>query len=318
MIIANPIYDVVFKYLLDDLDIAKGLLSTIIGEEIETLTVQPQELSVKKALKEEVIRILRLDFKAVVNLESGEKKVILIELQKAKKLFDIMRFREYLGENYKKGEQIVNEFGEFDTIPLPIVTIYILGFKLEQAQAPVVKVDRTYRDVINNIALPNHIKEPFIENLTHDSFVIQIPYLEDNTRTKLERVLSVFNQTFKLKEDRHKLDVSEKDEDPLADKIKRRLLMAMSSEDIVSQMRAEDEIEKLFGRVEHDLDYTKGKLAESEKALEIKEKELESKDKVLKSKDKEIEIKDKELETERQKAESLEKELAELKKLLGK
>ena len=32
MIIANPIYDVVFKYLLEDVEIARELLSTILGE----------------------------------------------------------------------------------------------------------------------------------------------------------------------------------------------------------------------------------------------------------------------------------------------
>jgi hypothetical protein len=31
ILIANPIYDVVFKYLLEDIDIAKELLSTILG-----------------------------------------------------------------------------------------------------------------------------------------------------------------------------------------------------------------------------------------------------------------------------------------------
>lgn len=34
MIIANPIYDVVFKDLLEDIEIARELLSTILGEEI--------------------------------------------------------------------------------------------------------------------------------------------------------------------------------------------------------------------------------------------------------------------------------------------
>ena len=43
MIIANPIYDSVFKYLLEDIDIAKELLSTIIGAEIVSLSVKPQE-----------------------------------------------------------------------------------------------------------------------------------------------------------------------------------------------------------------------------------------------------------------------------------
>jgi hypothetical protein len=34
MYIANPIYDVVFKYLMEDNKVAKKLISTIIGEKI--------------------------------------------------------------------------------------------------------------------------------------------------------------------------------------------------------------------------------------------------------------------------------------------
>ncbi len=41
--IANPIYDVVFKYLMEDTEIAKLILSTIIDEEIESLDFLPQE-----------------------------------------------------------------------------------------------------------------------------------------------------------------------------------------------------------------------------------------------------------------------------------
>ncbi|MCP4402531.1 MAG: hypothetical protein GY801_35150 [bacterium] len=37
MHIANPIYDVVFKYLLEDNEIAKLLISTIISEEVVEL-----------------------------------------------------------------------------------------------------------------------------------------------------------------------------------------------------------------------------------------------------------------------------------------
>jgi uncharacterized protein (DUF3084 family) len=43
MTIANPIYDTVFKYLLEDLDIAKGLLSVILNTEIVELSVQPKK-----------------------------------------------------------------------------------------------------------------------------------------------------------------------------------------------------------------------------------------------------------------------------------
>jgi len=44
MRIANPIYDVFFKYLMEDLEIARRLLSAIISEDIVELTVHPQEL----------------------------------------------------------------------------------------------------------------------------------------------------------------------------------------------------------------------------------------------------------------------------------
>ena len=72
MIIANPIYDVVFKYLLEDIEIARELFSTILGANITTLTVKPQETMVKSDLGE--IKIFHLDFKAVIDLDNGQQK----------------------------------------------------------------------------------------------------------------------------------------------------------------------------------------------------------------------------------------------------
>lgn len=100
MRIANPIYDVFFKYLMDDIEIARRLLSTIIGEDIVELHIHPQE-QISRSEKFEII-ILRLDFKAIIKLSNGEQKKILIELQKGKNPKDITRFRKYLGDNYLK------------------------------------------------------------------------------------------------------------------------------------------------------------------------------------------------------------------------
>jgi hypothetical protein len=44
MIIANPIYDVVFKYLMDDAEIAKGIISRIIGEQLRVGTELEDQL----------------------------------------------------------------------------------------------------------------------------------------------------------------------------------------------------------------------------------------------------------------------------------
>lgn len=59
MQIANPIYDSVFKYLMEDNRIAKLYISKIIEEEIEELIFCPQEFSEK--LEQFPITVYRLD-----------------------------------------------------------------------------------------------------------------------------------------------------------------------------------------------------------------------------------------------------------------
>ena len=64
MRVANPIYDVVFRYLMGDLKIAKVIISNIIGEKIESLDFSFTELSDK--LKDGSLTVLRLDFAAKI------------------------------------------------------------------------------------------------------------------------------------------------------------------------------------------------------------------------------------------------------------
>ena len=47
MLIANPIYDAVFKYLLEDIEIAREFLSTILNEPISALSIKPQEATIQ-------------------------------------------------------------------------------------------------------------------------------------------------------------------------------------------------------------------------------------------------------------------------------
>ncbi len=333
MIIANPIYDVVFKYLMEDLDIAKGFIARLINENIVEITFQPQEISVRKAFKDEIIRLVRMDFKAVIQLENGEKKMVLIELQKASKLLDIMRFRTYLAENYKKGEDKTNALGEVVTHPLAITTIYFLGFPLNEAHLPVVKVDRVLRDLINDTILPDNIKEPFIEYLTHDSIVVQIPFLNPKTQSSLERLLNIFNQDFKLKDDKHKLKVDDDDiEDPLIKKLIRRLNKAVESEEILAEMAAEDEVNRVLGDIERELEHVKSVLGLERQKVEETQLELEAERQKAEETQLELEAERQKAEAERQKAEAerqkaeekeaqmevLRQELAALKKQMNK
>ena len=90
MRIANPIYDVVFKYMMEDLKVAKAFISAIIGEEVVELDFCPQELVVR--YKEDSHTVIRMDFMARVKVSDGEYKAIIIEMQKAKLATDIARF----------------------------------------------------------------------------------------------------------------------------------------------------------------------------------------------------------------------------------
>jgi hypothetical protein len=155
------------------------------------------EAKIEDETKVSPLSLVHLDFVATIHTKSGEYKKVLIELQKSKKPTDLLRFRTYLGEQYKKTDTIsVN--GVSIEQSLPIVAIYILGFPLSGIEATVVKVGRIYEDVINNIDIKN--KSRFIESLTHDGYFLQVPrinkeeYEEWEKCGELKQMLSLFEQ----------------------------------------------------------------------------------------------------------------------------
>lgn len=308
MIIANPIYDVVFKYLLEDTDIARELLSTILGEDIISVELKPQETATESSAGS--VSILRFDFKAVIKSNTGELKKVLIELQKVKQVFDVMRFRRYLGDNYKKEDDVLNEEGLMEKRPLPIVTIYFLGFPLDKIQNAVVKINREYRDVNSQEVI--EIKEDFIELLTHDSYLIQILRLTGKSKTKLERVLQVFNPEFQTK-DKHQLDFKgDMNNEPLIKKMVDRLGRAIASDEIRDKMDVEDEIDRIFERG------IKNAEAAKDKIIAEKDEELEAKGQELEAERQKVEVERQKTEAERQKNAELLRQIAELQERMKK
>ncbi|MDX1906574.1 MAG: cell envelope integrity protein TolA [Bacteroidia bacterium] len=298
MIIANPLYDVVFKYLLDDAEIARGLLSAILGEEVISLELKPQETASETSGN---VSILRFDFKAIIKTQTGEHKKVLIELQKAKQVLDVMRFRRYLGDNYRKEDEVSNERNELEKRPLPIVTIYFLGFLLDKIPHAIVKINREYRDVITQEIV--EVKEEFVELLTHDSYLIQLRRLSGKARTRLERMLQVFNPAYKT-EDPHQLNFAGEVDDPLLKKMVDRLGRAIASDEIRDRMDLEDEIDRIFNR-------------EIRKAVAERDQIIEEQGQELEAERQKAESERQKAEAERQRAEDLQRQLDELKKKLG-
>jgi len=92
MVIVNPIYDVAFKQIMENNDVAKFFVGTILNCEIIELTATVQErIHDDKDPKKPTL--FRMDFAAIIKQEDGAQKSVIIEMQKAKHLADVMRFR---------------------------------------------------------------------------------------------------------------------------------------------------------------------------------------------------------------------------------
>ena len=300
MRIANPIYDVVFKYLLDDEKVARLVLSALLGTEVLELKFRPTEVRHESGSQDGTqLLVLRLDFAATVRLEDGGCKLVLIEIQKARNAWDVMRFRRYLGANYASAENVyLDPQGEAQ--PLPIVTIYFLGEGLERVDVPVLNINRHYLDVATGDEVS--ITDPFVEALTHDAIVVQINRLKNRRRTELERLLEVFDQGLASRSDPHVLDILEENFPEHHREVLRRLLRAGGEKEVREKMDVEDDILIAFqkeARASADLRQTVVEqvqaLKEKARAIEKKDRALQKQDRALQKQDRALQEKDRAL-----------------------
>jgi DNA repair exonuclease SbcCD ATPase subunit len=166
---------------------ARFFIGTLLNRESASVKMLPQEFT--RYDEAEKLTVFRLDFMATIRTDSGEHQKILIEVQKAKEETDLMRFRGYLGEQYKKEDEI-----DGVKMALPITTIYILGFTLPEVPTACMKVGREYKDLVDN--MPLDTRSPFVEKLTHDSYVVQVSRITGRYQTRLDKLLSIFEQAY--------------------------------------------------------------------------------------------------------------------------
>jgi hypothetical protein len=75
MTIANPIYDIVFKYLMEDERIARTILSALLKKDIVRIEVRPHEYSNQQR---DTLSVFRIDFGATIRENDGTEKLILM------------------------------------------------------------------------------------------------------------------------------------------------------------------------------------------------------------------------------------------------
>ena len=270
--IANPIYDSVFKYLMEDERIAKTLLSALLKKEVVAVEMRRNEYT--NGVRDN-ISMFRIDFGAHVKEPDGTIRLVLIELQKTWLETETLRFRQYLGAQYSNPENVPSENNK-DGYAIPMVAIYLLGHRVGDINVPVLYVKHKAYDYDGNV-VTDGIPDPFVESLIHDSIIVQIPLLHGQVNNRLEKVLSVFDQSQKNGSDRHVLNVNDSsfDDDDDMQYLLRRLLMAAANAQLRQDMNVEDEYFKALEDRDTALMIKDKKLAEQAEQLEQNKAELE-------------------------------------------
>ena len=294
MIIANPIYDIVFKYLMEDERIARTILSALLKEEVVAVEVRPHEYSNDQR---DALSVYRIDFGATVRKDDGSTELILVELQKTWLETETLRFRQYLGVHYSNPKNMDGDHA------LPTVAVYLLGHKVGDIEEPVVYVHHQSYDY-NGKVVTKGLPNPFIDSLTHDSIIVQIPRLHGQINNRLDKVLSIFDQTHRDQADEHLLRLDDRlySDDREMERILHRLTMAAADADMRHRMNVEDEYFSIIEKRDTEILLRDKKLAEQnaqiiEKNAQIIEQNAQiiEKDARLSEKDAQLSEKDAQL-----------------------
>ncbi len=268
--VANPLYDAVFKYLMEDNRIAKTILSALLKKKVIDVKIRRNEYA--NLTRRESISMFRIDFAATILDEDNQPHLMLIELQKTWLPTETLRFRRYLALQYNNEENMRKE--EHGKYAIPMVAIYLLGHCVGEIEEPVIYVNHHAYNY-DGKKVEAGIPDPFVESLQHDSIIVQIPLLHGRVNNRLEKVLCLFDQT-NVADNKKVIKVDDKqfEGDNDMEYIVRRLQSAAADPDMRYQMNAEDEFFK-------ELEARDSLIMEKDGQLKEKDGQLKEKDEML-------------------------------------
>lgn len=254
----NPIYDTIFKFLMEDIEVARGLISLIIEEDVIELVPAPQEsTAVELKIKYNQLPLLRLDYVAIIKTldENGVEQYhkVSIEVQKSPFVPEISRFRKYVSEKYARKSEFKTDSEGVQNDFLPLKTIYFIDKAFNKELPPVMRRRGDYWDVLEQKQY-NGGKDHFVELLNHDSWFIQIESLPRELKSELLYCLSVFAPWLRDSEDERYINVSEDDQGlkkyQLLSKIINRLYLAGKSREVETALELEASLERYIEDLE--------------------------------------------------------------------
>jgi hypothetical protein len=243
---------------LENERVAKFLVGTIMDCKVLTLEPNIQEY-LKIDEKTGKLNLFRKDFAATIETKKEGKRRVIIEIQKAKVLGDVFRFKDYLGDEYKKSK-------------LPIISIYILGFNLS-VNSPAFTSRPDCWDLMTNAKLD--VNDMFVAQLTHRAYFVQTLRIKPKFNTRLEKLLAMFEQKNFIGDDETiKRFTFETDENEISE-IKEMLGILQyvaadekTREELDLENRYLKEMEWAFGEQNEKIEKQKQEIEEKDKTIE--------------------------------------------------
>ena len=279
--VANPIYDCVFKFLMEDERIAKTVLSALLKKEVVSVEMRRHE---HPNVTRDKISMFRIDFAAQVKEDDGTVRLILIELQKTWVDTETLRFRRYLAAQYNTEENMVKAGGP-QGYAVPMIAVYLLGHRVGDIDKAVVYVTHNAFDYDGKV-VEGGMQDPFINSLIHDSIIVQIPLLHGKINNRLDRVLSVFDQSQRDAKNQQIVCLDEKEYAGDSDMmyILHRLGLAAMDADVRQEMNDEDEFYSVLEARDTQVMKLNEQLTEKRRQLNEKNAQLNEKNAQLNEK----------------------------------
>ena len=160
--------------------------------------------------------------------------------------------------------------------------------------APVIYVNHHTYDYDGNL-LESEEPNPFVESLIHNSIIVQIPLLHGRVNNRLEKVLSVFDQSNTTESNKQTIEINDEEYvgDAEMEYIVKRLLSAASNPEVRQEMNVEDEFFKAIEDRDTAIMARDKTIDEQERTIDEQGKTIDEQGKALIEKDKAISEKDK-------------------------
>ncbi len=256
MKLLNPLFDTVFKYLMEDIDVAKCLIEAVIKQEVLELAPAPQESTdYSIRMKYFQLGMIRQDYVAIiktVDTHSGtaSHEKVMIEVQKSPFIPEIGRFRNYLADKYRR-KSVITDNGAQTESYLPIKTIYLVEDTFNPQLPAVLGRRGQYIDELESTPYLGG-RDGIVELFSHDTWFIQTELLPPDFKDELMYVLSIFAPVFRTSKTDRYINVPE--DSMLAEKHKilariiRRLEAATGSSEVNTAVDLEIEYENFIER----------------------------------------------------------------------